>query len=345
MSNINSWKNCKNDPLPSLYKYPKTNYKSNQNEELGNDYEYYEKICINLSVIFTSSLCVLMKIKKVDTLRKIIFFIFYNTILNGLSFQILKYKYILKKSEFRNAQYPLRIIGYGLQKYISTPSIFKGSLKDKYFPQHKILNDNYEIILSEVTNLLTYVNKIPLTHDAIPYNEYISRDFDKESNRGWKTLALKLEGNITEIGKLHCPKICNIMNIPIIRNATISILEGKRHIPIHCGYFKGYIRYLFCVIEPKSNHSFIYINKEKYIFKANEGILWDDLFPHEVYNMSDDFRVCIYLDIARTFDNKLIDTIFKNVIKLSSFAKAVRKINESYEKKPKALDDFPKYNK
>ena len=85
---------------------------------------------------------------------------------------------------------------------------------------------------------------------------------------------------------------------------------------------------------------------EVFIERINDfGSMWDDVFPHEVYNMSDDIRVCIFLDIARTFDNKLIDIIFKNMIKLTPFAKAVRKINESYEKKPKALDDFPKYNK
>ena len=48
-----------------------------------------------------------------------------------------------------------------------------------------------DIILKEVTNLLKYSDKIPLTMDAIPYNNYIGRDYDKSTGRGWKTLALK----------------------------------------------------------------------------------------------------------------------------------------------------------
>ena len=144
---------------------------------------------------------------------------------------------------------------------------------------------------------MKYNQYISFTHDAIPGNNYISRDHDIDTHTGWKTLPLKLEGKLTSIGKLHCPVTCSLIGLPNIRNATISILDGKRHIPIHAGYFKGYIRYLFCVIEPKDNYSFIYINKEKYIFREGEGILWDDLFPHEVYNLANNYRVCIYLDI------------------------------------------------
>jgi len=84
-------------------------------------------------------------------------------------------------------------------------------------------------------------------------------------------------------------------------------------------------------------------NREKYIFKENEGILWDDLFPHEVYNMSDDFRVCIYLDVLRKLDNRVLNFLFKNIVKFSKYSKVVNKMNSAYEKKPIALDDFPKY--
>tara|TARA_Y100000741_G_C18250147_1_gene557005 strand:- start:587 stop:1615 length:1029 start_codon:yes stop_codon:yes gene_type:complete len=340
MLNINDWKKNVNDPDPSEFNYPKNNTKSNQDEELLNDYEYYEKTILFMGLILISNLYFIFI---ENSITKILYIFFYNLILIYTVTLLLKYYYNHNFKQERNNQYPLRVIGCGFQKYISTPSIFKGKLKYKYFPQHTIFDKNYTIIKEEVNKLLKYVDKIPLTHDAIPYNEYISRDYDKKTGRGWKTCPIKLEGKITEIGKLHCPKLAQLVNIPIIRNTTVSILEGKRHIPIHCGYFKGYIRYLFCVIEPKKNHSFIYINKEKYIFKENQGILWDDLFPHEVYNMSEDFRVCIYVDVLRKLDNKLLNFLFKNIIKFSNYSKEINKINAAYEKKPIAFNDFPKY--
>ena len=332
---MHSWKENNIDPKPDEYNYQLTNFKSNQDDDIIDNYYFF----LNLIKYLGSSLItnILIKSKNKNYTRKLI----------GLS--VISYIYLPKiRKNFKNMkkgnkddQYLMRLLGKGLQETITTPHIFKGSLKDKYFPQHNLFNDNYDTILSEINGLMKYVDKIPLTHDAIPYNDYISRDHDPDKKRGWKTLPLKLTGKITEIGRLHCPKTCSLLDIPIIFNATVSILQGKRHIPIHAGYFKGFIRYLFCVIEPKNNHAFIYINKEKYIFKANEGILWDDIFPHEVYNMSDDDRVCIYVDVLRKFENKLGNYLFKKLIHLSKFSSAVKKVNDVYERKPVSLDDIP----
>ncbi len=341
MENINKWKRSDMDPNPAKFDYPDSNTKSNQDKDLMNDYEYYEKKILFMSLVLCSNIYFIFIDK--SFVIKMLYALFYNIILYIFISKTLQNYYNLDLSREVNAQYPLRVIGYGFQKYISTPSIFEGKLKDKYFPEHRIFNENFDKLKIEINNLLKYKHKIPLTHDAIPYNEYISRDYDDKTGEGWKTLTVKLEGKLTEIAKLHCPELCNLVSIPIIRNATVSILEGKRHIPIHCGYFKGYIRYLFCVIEPKKNHSFIYINKKKYIFKENEGILWDDLFPHEVYNMSDENRVCIYLDVLRKLDNDVLNFLFKNIIEFSNYSKEINKMNSSYEKKPMNLEDFPKY--
>ena len=59
--------------------------------------------------------------------------------------------------------------------------------------------------------------------------------------------------------------------------------------------------------------------------------------------MSEDYRVCIYVDVLRKLDNILLNFIFKNIIKLSNYSKEINKMNEVYEKKPISLDDFPTY--
>lgn len=337
---MNKWKENIVDPSPSKFNYPKSDYNSNQDYHLKNYYEFFEKS------FFTSNVILFLNVVITKDISLLSFI--YNLLLISSATELYKYFYNIKPNNFKtitnDPQFLMRLIGYGFQKYISTPSVFTKNVKYKYFPEHKIFNKNYTKIKKEVNQLLKYINHIPLTHDAIPYNEYISRDYDKDTGKGWKTLPLKLEGQLTRIGKLHCPLISELINISNIRNATISILEGKRHIPIHCGYFKGYIRYLFCVIEPKKNHSFIYINKKKYIFKENEGILWDDLFPHEVYNMSENIRVCIYLDILRELDNKLLNFIYKNIIKITKFSSEIKKMNNAYEKTPISMNDFPKYS-
>jgi len=229
-----------------------------------------------------------------------------------------------------------------LQKYINTPHIFKGNNKEIMFPKYKIFENNHTIILKETNNIIQNIKNIPLFSNVIPYNGLKISDFDKKTNRAWRAVPLKIEGVFTSYGKQYLPNTCKIINIPEIRNCFISVLEGKRHIGIHKGYFKGYIRYLYCIIEPKEGYSFIYINKEKYIFKEGQGILWDDTYPHEVYNMSDDVRICLFVDVVRKFDNKIFNAIFNKIFLISKYSKQLKERTKVYEPKPTDIDDFPK---
>ena len=39
--------------------------------------------------------------------------------------------------------------------------------------------------------------------------------------------------------------------------------------------------------------------KKKYNWTEGEGVLWDDNFPHKVYNNTNEIRVVIFMDIIR----------------------------------------------
>ena len=57
MDDINSWKKHKDDPPPAEYDYyPKTNYKSLAFSEVSNDYEYYEKYSVFITLIIVSNI-------------------------------------------------------------------------------------------------------------------------------------------------------------------------------------------------------------------------------------------------------------------------------------------------
>ena len=60
--------------------------------------------------------------------------------------------------------------------------------------------------------------------------------------------------------------------------------------------------------------------------------------------MSENIRVCIYLDILRELDNKLLNFIYKNIIKITKFSSEIKKMNNAYEKTPISMNDFPKYS-
>jgi beta-hydroxylase len=37
----------------------------------------------------------------------------------------------------------------------------------------------------------------------------------------------------------------------------------------------------------------------KYCWTESVGVLWDDMYPHKVYNNTDEIRVIIYMDVVR----------------------------------------------
>ena len=57
--------------------------------------------------------------------------------------------------------------------------------------------------------------------------------------------------------------------------------------------------------------------------------------------MSEQDRVCIYLDIVRTLKNPFYNFLLHQGVKLTRFNSLVRKISDQYERKPISLDIFP----
>ena len=77
-------------------------------------------------------------------------------------------------------------------------------------------------------------------------------------------------------------------------------IAGEKGIPIHVGYYKGFIRYQLGVIIPKETEKcYLCVNGEKYNWKEGEDVMFDDTFAHKVYNETEDIRVVVYMDIER----------------------------------------------
>ena len=43
----------------------------------------------------------------------------------------------------------------------------------------------------------------------------------------------------------------------------------------------------------------------KYHWKEGKGELWDDTYPHKVYNNTNEIRVVIYMDVKRPYEGIL----------------------------------------
>ena len=178
--------------------------------------------------------------------------------------------------------------------------------KKEFFPNYILFENEFYNIKQEVVNLLNKTNggkEIGFTKDTFDKkeNSYIGQDVDIKLNRGWRVFHVKLSKHYNNDALKIFPSLCSVLKqIPEVINCSVSILDEKTFIPIHNGYYKGMLRFMLPIIIPKDyTNVFLCNNYEKYYWKEGVGVLWDDTFPHKVFNHTNEVRVVLYMDIIR----------------------------------------------
>ena len=84
------------------------------------------------------------------------------------------------------------------------------------------------------------------------------------------------------------------------------------------------MRYMMPLIVPKDRDNvFLCVNEKKYNWTEGVGVLWDDTYPHKVYNNTKEIRVVIYMDVLRPLPN-LLSKFNKFIVKLASNSQIVK---------------------
>ena len=200
----------------------------------------------------------------------------------------------------------LYMISYILNCHTRTPPFLD---KKIYFPNYIHFETHYPQIKQELLNLLKLTNggkDISFMRDFVDKkeNEPATRGtFDEKLNKGWKMLGIKSGNRYASIALKIFPNLCNLIKkYREITSVSISILDDKTYIPIHRGYYKGFMRFMLPLIVPKDKENvFLCNNYEKYIWTEGVGVLWDDNFPHKVINNTDEIRVMLFMDIERPY--------------------------------------------
>lgn len=204
--------------------------------------------------------------------------------------------------------------------------------KSTYFPVHTILeNPNiFNHLKSEVNNMLQNTrngNDLTLTRDTYGgLNKNIGKDVKEVDGKtnGWRVLNIKAGKNYSPHAK-HFPLLKKILeNHPEIMSCAISVLEPGIKIPIHVGYYKGFMRYMLATHVPVNREDvFLCVNGKKYNWTEGEGVLWDDNYPHKVFNHTEETRVVIYMDIERPFTG-MLKHINRAIMNLAANSKTVK---------------------
>ncbi|QDP71631.1 aspartyl/asparaginyl beta-hydroxylase domain-containing protein [Legionella israelensis] len=207
---------------------------------------------------------------------------------------------------------------------------------DETFPSLNLITEQFPVIKKEFEQVLANTQQLPRYHDIDPGEVDISNTTPKN----WNVFMLYLLGYQLEEARRFCPTLCHLLeNIPHLTQAFFSILEPGKSIPLHEGPYLGYLRYHLGIHIPKNNPPQIIVNQQPYTWHEGEAVLFDDSWPHEVRNDSDDYRAVLIIDVLRPmpFWPKLLNRFVTNVIARYFYGRKVIKRVSQYGGEVKPL--------
>ncbi len=200
-----------------------------------------------------------------------------------------------------------------------------------YFSWTSTLENNWQTIRKELDLVLESTEKLPNFHD-------ISQDQYRLSNDGlWKTFFLYGYGIKMEQNCQRCPKTTQLIeSIPGMKTAFFSIMLPGKHIPEHRGPYKGLLRYHLALKVPQDREKcLIRVGNESRHWSEGKSLLFDDSFVHEAWNLTDEIRVVLFMDIVRPtkLPVSILNHLLINLIRWSPYIQDARKNQQQWDKR------------
>jgi aspartate beta-hydroxylase len=155
-------------------------------------------------------------------------------------------------------------------------------------------------IREEALALAQHMPGIPRLHEMMQEQADISASDDID----WRVFVLKVYGVELEPNMARCPALATLLrDHPEVLSATLSFLAPGKHVPRHCGPFRGIMRFHLGLAMPRMSDgslgAVLEIEDKQYRLGDGDTLLWDDTFPHEVWNPTDKVRIALLLDVWR----------------------------------------------
>lgn len=163
------------------------------------------------------------------------------------------------------------------------------------FAWNRMFEEGAPEIRKELDQLLLKREQIPNFREVSDNQKYLA------PGEQWKTFFLYLYGRSVKENCARCPNTNRLLQgIPGMKTAMFSILAPGTHIPEHCGLYKGVLRLHLGLIVPKPESSCrIRIGSDVRTWSEGRSLIFDDRYPHEVWNDSDAYRTVLFVDFVR----------------------------------------------
>lgn len=182
---------------------------------------------------------------------------------------------------------------------------------------------NWQAMRDEIVPLMQERGGIPPLGEISPDHRRIA------SSPAWKSFFFEGYGYQVRQNQARCPIITDaISRIPGVVVAFLSIMEPGTHVPRHRGLTKSWLNcHLPLMLPNDGKRCEIAINDEIYHWREGEWLVFDETFPHEVWNLSDQPRVMLLLQVQRDMKlaGRALTGLLYQAIRHSSFVGDVRK--------------------
>ena len=168
------------------------------------------------------------------------------------------------------------------------------------FPSAERFSRAWQSIRDEARAVAQQMHRVPRFHEIMREQTSISGN----DNRDWRMFILKAYGAEFPRNMAVCPTLAAlVIASPEVLSASISFLAPGKHIPVHRGPFRGVLRFYLVLSMPLAADgrpaAVLKIAGTEHRLATGEYLLWDDTFPHEVTNDSDEVRTVLLLDVWR----------------------------------------------
>lgn len=163
------------------------------------------------------------------------------------------------------------------------------------FPWTRAIEAGAPQIRRELDQLLLKREEIPTFRDISEVQKYLAPP------EQWQTYFLYMYGKPVPENCVRCPDTNRLLrSIPGMKTAMFSILAPGTHIREHFGNYKGVLRYHLGLIVPEPASSCrIRVGPDTRSWSEGRSLIFDDRYPHEVWNDASSHRTVLFVDFVR----------------------------------------------
>jgi aspartate beta-hydroxylase len=200
---------------------------------------------------------------------------------------------------------------------IHTPAVLD---TERFFPNAQAFVARWRDIRDEALAVKRNLAGVPRFHDIMREQADISAN----DGRDWRMFIMRAYGRDVPQNRSRCPGVSALLDqSPEVVSAVFSYLAPQKHVPKHRGPFRGILRFHLMLTMPRTAAgdvaAILEIDGKPYRLVDGECLLWDDTFPHEVRNNSDEVRAALLLDVWRPempYDMELLSRAISGLVQV-----------------------------